>query len=65
MYIPEYPGTKNSVNKRTTQCYLTFFSINVNQKPTLSHVKLRLPTKPLFQWGKRIIYHSNSIRILL
>ena len=65
MYIPEYPGTKNSVNKRTRQCYLTFFSINVNQKPTLSHVKLRLPTKPLFQWGKRIFTFSIIIRMLL
>ena len=61
--LPENPETKMRRDLRRRQCYLPLSYTNINQNPTFSHVKLRLPTKPLFQWGKRIFLYSNSIRI--
>jgi len=29
MYIPEYPGTKNSVNKRTRQCSTSILYLTI------------------------------------
>ena len=41
MYILKILKTKISEDLGTTQCYLPLFTLNVNDNPTFSHLRVR------------------------